>query len=69
MTASELSVYKIQIVKREKHRKYKPINIILYSWYKKCEAVGIYFTGPILKEGAVDIKTSLGNSELKTFKA
>ena len=28
-------------IKTENHQKFKPINDILYSWFKKCEASGI----------------------------
>ena len=36
-------------IKIENHQKSKPINHILYSWFKKCEASGIYVNGPLLK--------------------
>ena len=39
-----------QHVKRKNHQKDQPINTILYSWYKKCEASRIYVTGLVLKE-------------------
>ena len=56
-------------LKRERHQKCKPINDILYTWYKKCEASGIYVNGPLLKEEAMNIKESLNLPELDGFKA
>ena len=56
-------------IKRENHQKFKPINDILYSWFKKCESSGIYVNGPLLKEEAMNIKQSLNLSELDGFKA
>ena len=32
------------------HQKFKAINDILYSWFKNCEASGIYLNGPLLKQ-------------------
>ena len=49
-------------------QKLKAINDILSSWCKKCEASGIYATGPILKEKAMNIKSSLNQSVLKDFR-
>ena len=46
-------------IKRENHQKFKPINDILYSWFKKCESSGIFVNGPLLKEEAMSIKQSL----------
>ena len=31
-------------IKRENPQKFKPINDILYFWFNKCEASGIYVT-------------------------
>ena len=56
-------------MKRENHQRYKAINEIIYSWYKKCEASGIYVTGPMLKEEAMNIKATLGKPELDDFRA
>ena len=56
-------------LKRENHPKFKAINEILYTWYKKCEASGIYVNGPLLKEEAMNIKQSLNQLELDSFKA
>jgi len=56
-------------LKRENHQKFKAINEILYVWYKKCEASGIYVNGPLLKEEATNIKQSLNRPELDGFKA
>ena len=56
-------------IKRENHQKFKPINGILYSWFKKCESSGIYVNGPLLKEEAMRIKQSLNLPELDGFKA
>ena len=36
-------------LKRENHQKFKAINEILYTWYEKCEASGIYVMGLCLK--------------------
>ena len=36
-------------LKRENHQKFKMINEILYTWYKKYEASGIYVNGLCLK--------------------
>ena len=46
-------------IKRENRQKFKPINDILYFWFKKCEASGIYVNGTLLKDEAVDIKSNL----------
>ena len=56
-------------IKRENHQKFKPINDILYSWFKKCESSGIYVNGPLLKEEAMSIKQSLNLPELDGFEA
>ena len=56
-------------IKSENHQKFKPINDILYSWFKKCESSGIYVNGPLLKEEAMRIKQSLNLPELDGFKA
>ena len=56
-------------LKRENHQKYKDINTILYKWFKKCEASGIYISGPLLKEEAISIKDLLKNPDLNDFKA
>ena len=56
-------------IKRENHQKFKPINDIHYSWFKKCESSGIYVNGPLLKEEAMNIKQSLNLPELDGFKA
>ena len=56
-------------IQRGNHQKFKAINDILYSWYKKCKASGIYVTGPILKEKAMNIKSSLNQSVLEDFRA
>ena len=55
--------------KRENHQKYKAINTILYKWFKKCEASGIYVSGSLLKEKAMNIKDFLNNLDLNDFKA
>ena len=51
------------------HQQFKAINDILYSWFKKCEASGIYLNRPLLKEEAMNIKQSLNRPELNGFKA
>ena len=56
-------------INRRSHQKFKAINDILYSWFKKCEASGIYFNGLLLKEEAMNIKQSLNRSKLDSFKA
>ena len=56
-------------IKRENHRKFKPINGILYSWFKKYEGSGIYLSGPSLKEETTNIKQSLSLPELDDFDA
>ena len=35
---------------------YKPINDIIYSWFKTWEPSVIYVNGPLLKEEAMNIK-------------
>ena len=45
-------------IKRENYRKFKLINDILYSWFKKFEASGIYVNESLLKEEAISIKQS-----------
>ena len=44
--------------KRENHQRFKVINEISYTWYKKCEAYGIYVNGPLPKEEAMNIKST-----------
>lgn len=56
-------------IQRGNHLKFKAINGILYTWYKKCEASGIYVTGSILKEEAMNIKPLLNQSGLEDFTA
>ena len=56
-------------IDRGNHQKFKAINGILYSWFNKCEAPGIYLNGPLLKEEAMNIKQSLNQPELDGFKA
>ena len=56
-------------IKRENHQKFKPINDILYSWFKKCKSSGIYVNGLLLKEEAMSITQSLNLTELDGFKA
>ena len=56
-------------IQRENHQKFKPVNDILYYWFKICEASGIYVNGPLLKEEAINIKLSLSLPELDGFKA
>ena len=56
-------------LKRENHKKYKAINTILYKWFKQCEASGIYVSGSLLKEEAMNIKNLLKNPDLNDFKA
>ena len=46
-------------IQRENHQKFKPINDILYYWFKKCESFGICVNGPLLKEEVMSIKQSL----------
>ena len=55
--------------KRENHQKLKPMNDILYSWFKKCKPSGIYVNGPLLKEETMNIKQSSSPPELDGFKA
>ena len=56
-------------INRRSHQKFKAINDILYSWFKKCEASGIYLNGLLLKEEAINIKQSLNRQKLDGFKA
>ena len=56
-------------LKRENHQKFKMINEILYTWYKKYEASGIYVNGPLLKEEAMNIKQSLNQPEFQQFQS
>ena len=56
-------------INRGSHQKFKAINDILFSWFKKCEASGIYLNGPLLKEEAMNIKQFLNRPELDDFKA
>ena len=55
-------------IKRENHQKFKPINDIFCSWFKKFEASGIYVNGPLLKEEPINITQSL-SLQLDGFKA
>ena len=41
----------------------------MYKWFKKCEASGIYVSGSLLKEEAMNIKDLLNNPDLNDFKA
>ena len=45
------------------------INEILYKWYGKCCAAGIYSIGSMLQEEALKIKESLNDSSLDSFTA
>ena len=45
------------------------INEILYKWYGKCCAAGIYPFGSMLQEEALEIKDSLSDSSLDSFTA
>ena len=55
--------------KRENHQKFKPINDILYSWFKKFEVSGIYVNRSLLKEEATGMKRGLLSlPELDGFK-
>ena len=56
-------------LKRENHEKYKAINTILYKWFKKWKPSGIYVSGSLLKEEAMNIKDLLNNTDLNDFKA
>ena len=56
-------------LKRQNHQKYKAINTILYKLFKKCKASGIYVSGSLLKEEAINIKDLLNNPDLNGFKA
>ena len=56
-------------LKIENHQKYKAIKTILYKWFKKCEASGIYVSGSLLKEEVMNIKDLLNNADLNDFKA
>ena len=56
-------------IKRRDHQKFKHINDILYSWFKKCEASGISEKGALIKEEAMNIRQSLSLPELDGFKA
>ena len=41
----------------------------MYKWFKKCETLGIYLSGLLHKEEAINIKDLLNNSDLNDFKA
>ena len=41
----------------------------MYNWFKKCEASGIYVSGQLLKEEAINIKDLLNTPDLNDFKA
>ena len=56
-------------IKKRNHQKLKPINDMLYSWFKIYEASSFYIKGPLLKEEAINIKQSLSLPELDGFKA
>ena len=45
------------------------MNTILYKWFKKCEASGIYVRGSLLKEEAMNIRDLLSNPYRNDFKA
>ena len=45
------------------------INEILYKWYGKCCAAGVYPFGSMLQEEALKIKESLNDSSLNSFTA
>ena len=55
-------------LKRENHQKFKTINTVLYKWFKKCEAYGIYVSDSLLKEEVINIKGLLNNPDLNDFK-
>lgn len=56
-------------IQRANPQKYKIINHIHYSWYKKCQSSGNCVNGLILKEEALKIKSSLDQPEIEGFKA
>ena len=56
-------------INRRSHQKFKAINDILYSWFKKCKASGIYLDGPLLKGEAMNIRQFLNRPELDDSKA
>ena len=56
-------------INRRSHQKFKAINDILCSWFKKREASGIYLNWPLLKEEALNIMQSSNRPELDGFKA
>ena len=67
-----LKIFKAKVfkhIKRKNHQKFKTINDILYSWFKRCEASGIYVNGPLLEQEAINIKQFLSVRELDVFKA
>ena len=55
-------------INRGSHQIFKVINDIFYSWFKNCEASGIYLNVPLLIEEAMNIKQSLNQQELDGFK-
>ena len=60
---------RLKHINRGSHQIFKVINDIFYSWFKNCEASGIYLNGPLLIEEAMNIKQSLNQQELDGFKA
>ena len=53
--------------KTKRTRQFMVINEILYKWYGKCCATGIYPFGSMLQEEALKIKESLSDSSLDSL--
>ena len=51
------------------HQRFEAINNIIYSWYTKCKAPGIYITRPIWNEEVMNLKSCLNQSVLEDFRA
>ena len=45
------------------------MNEILYNWFNKCEASGIYVSGPMLKEEVMNDKDLLNAPDPNYFEA
>ena len=65
----DIDTFTAKAKKRNRSGKYNKINEILYRWYKKCDASGIFPSGAMLQEEAMLIKEALGDEELSGFTA
>ena len=65
-----LKSFKVKGLNISKEKISKNSNLlILYSWFKKCEASIIYVNGPLLEEEDMNIKQSLNIPKIGCFQS